>query len=133
MQQPTRKSPRRHQGAPSEGVSSPTPGSSNRSKSRRSNGPDDMASTRLFVENEVRGQDGQIGIAFHVGADGSGPIYRVQVTSWNDECCDKILDRWKALAVPTEGSQALIGLDCEWTPPWFRNGEPERICTIQVH
>ena len=31
-----------------------------------------------------------------------------------------------------DGRSLVVGMDCEWCPVWFRNGGPERVCTVQL-
>jgi hypothetical protein len=33
----------------------------------------------------------------------------------------------------SDSATAVIGVDCEWCPPWFRDNGPEKVCTIQIY
>ena len=120
MIHPTRKSPRRGSDDPG------SPIGKSPSKTRRCT----AASGDYIVNYSVNTFEFQIG-----QDEPTGPAYQVFATSWKDLNCNQIVDDWTTRAVPTGDptTTCVIGLDCEWAPPWFRkSGEPERICTLQV-
>ena len=47
--------------------------------------------------------------------------------SWIDKFCGVLANAKSSAHV-----KAVVGVDCEWCPPWFRDNGPEKVCTIQL-
>uniref|UniRef100_A0A7S2UXF5 3'-5' exonuclease n=1 Tax=Fibrocapsa japonica TaxID=94617 RepID=A0A7S2UXF5_9STRA len=46
--------------------------------------------------------------------------------------CPEEMDAWICYEVVQRGV-SMVAIDCEWLAPWFRrNGEPEKVCLVQV-
>jgi hypothetical protein len=58
----------------------------------------------------------------------SATAHSLGYTDWFDRF-------YKAVRLQSDSSvKAVVGLDCEWCAPWFREkGEPERVATIQLY
>ena len=47
---------------------------------------------------------------------------------------EQLYTQTQAAAEGADSCRAVVGLDCEWCPPWFRKaGEAERVSTIQLY